>query len=169
MSKICVFFVSMYNIVFIYILYYKMSMNRIKTLINELIAKHTIVFFAIIIIIIIFAGTTAFYNIEWWSFFNSLYFTSVTLSTIWYGDMAPITVSGKIVAMFYGFMWAPLFIGFTWLVFQSKLKKLLQASIHAYHKEAKEAEKIALELSKENKEQNKKIKKIEEEIENNNQ
>jgi len=27
--------------------------------------------------------------------------------------MAPLTVTGKIVAVFYGFMGAPLFIGFT--------------------------------------------------------
>ncbi|MEI7918644.1 MAG: potassium channel family protein [bacterium] len=41
---------------------------------------------------------------EDWSFFNSLYFTSVTMSTIGYGDMAPVTCAGKLVAMFYGFM-----------------------------------------------------------------
>ncbi len=79
--------------------------------------------------------------------------------------MAPVTCAGKLVAMFYGFMWAPLFIWFTGIVFQSKLKKMLQASIHAYHKEAKEAEKIALEMERSNKRQNKKIKEIQEEIE----
>ncbi|MEI7918645.1 MAG: hypothetical protein WCH65_00025 [bacterium] len=42
---------------------------------------------------------------------------------------------------------------------------MLQASIHAYHKEAKEAEKIALEMERSNKRQNKKIKEIQEEIE----
>ena len=141
-------------------------MHTIKIFANEFIAKYTILFFIVIILIVIFAGTVAFYNLEWWSFFNSLYFTSVTMSTIWYGDMAPATYAGKIVAMFYGFMWAPLFIGFTGLVFQSKLKKLLQASIHAYHKEAKEAEKLALQLTQQNRRQNKKIKKIEEEVEN---
>jgi len=43
---------------------------------------------------------------------------------------------------------------------------MLQTSIHAYHKEAKEAEKMALQMEKENKRQNKKIKQIEEEVEN---
>ena len=43
---------------------------------------------------------------------------------------------------------------------------MLQTSIHAYHREAKEAEKIALQMEKSNKRQNKKIKKIEEELEN---
>lgn len=88
-------------------------MHVVKKFFNELIAEHTILFFILIILIVIFAGTVAFYNIEGWSFFNSLYFTSVTMSTIGYGDMAPITHAGKVVAMFYGFMGAPLFIGFT--------------------------------------------------------
>jgi voltage-gated potassium channel len=88
-------------------------MHIIKRFLNELIARHTILFFVIIILIVILAGTLAFYNLEEWSFFNSLYFTSVTMSTIGYGDMAPITHAGKVVAMFYGFMGAPLFIGFT--------------------------------------------------------
>ncbi len=140
-------------------------MHAIKRFFNELIAEHTILFFIMIILIIILIGTIAFYNLEGWSFFNSLYFTSVTMSTIGYGDMAPITHAGKLVSMFYGFMGAPLFIGFTWIVFQSKFQKILKASIHAYHKEAKEAEKIALELEKENKKQDKEIKEIQDEVE----
>jgi len=142
-------------------------MHVVKKFFNELIAEHTILFFILIILIVIFAGTVAFYNIEGWSFFNSLYFTSVTMSTIGYGDMAPITHAGKVVAMFYGFMGAPLFIGFTWIVFQSKFQKMLKASIHAYHKEAREAEKLALELEKEDKKQNEEIKEIQEEVQEN--
>lgn len=140
-------------------------MHAIKRFFNELVATHTILFFVLIILLVILAGTIAFYNIEGWSFFNSLYFTSVTMSTIGYGDMAPITHAGKVVSMFYGFMGAPLFIGFTWIVFQSKFQKMLKTSIHAYHKEAKEAEKLALELEKENKKQDKEIKEIQEEVE----
>jgi len=140
-------------------------MHIIKKYLNEFIAKYTIPFFLLIVIIVILVGSIAFYNIEWWSFFNSLYFTSVTMSTIGYGDVVPVTHAGKLVAMFYGFMGAPLFVGLTWIFFQSKLQKMLQKSIHAYHKEAKEAEKLEIELTQQNKKQNKKIKKIEEEME----
>jgi hypothetical protein len=42
---------------------------------------------------------------------------------------------------------------------------MLQTSIHAYHREAKEAEKMALQMEKENKIQNKEIKEIEKEME----
>lgn len=44
---------------------------------------------------------------------------------------------------------------------------MLQASIHAYHKEAKEAEKISIQLAKENRKQDKQIKHIQEEVEEN--
>lgn len=142
-------------------------MHIIRKYLNEFIAKYTILFFIMVVLIVIFAGTIAFYNLEGWSFFDSIYFTSVTMSTIGYGDMAPLTHAGKLVAMFYGFMGAPLFIGFTWLLFQSKLKKMLQASIHAYHKEAREAEKISLQLEKQNRKQDKQIKEIQEEVQEN--
>ncbi len=140
-------------------------MHILKLYFNKFIAKYTILFFVIIIIFVIFIGTIAFYNIEWWSFFNSLYFTSVTMSTIGYGDIVPLTHAGKLIAMFYGFMGAPLFVWFTWIAFQSKIQKMLKTSIHTYHKEAKEAEDLAIQLRKENKVQNKKIKKIEQEVE----
>ena len=139
-------------------------MHIIKKYFNEFIAKYTILFFISVVICIIFIGTVAFYNIEGRSFFNSLYFTSVTMSTIWYWDIAPITHAGKLVAMLYGFMGAPLFVGLTWIFFQSKLQKMLQASIHAYHREAKEAEELALQMQKSNKRQNKEINKIEKEV-----
>lgn len=61
-------------------------------------------------------------------------------------------------------MWAPLFMWLAWLLFQSRLHKLVKSSIHAYHKEIKEAENMALEAQKENKQQNKKIKWIQEEV-----
>jgi hypothetical protein len=79
------------------------------------------------------------------------------MSTIGYGDMAPLTHGGKIVSIIYGFMGAPLFIGLTGLFFQSKFQKLIKNSVHAYHREVKEAEKIAEQTEKE-------IKKIQEQL-----
>jgi len=51
------------------------------------------------------------------------------------------------------------------LLFQSRLHKLVKWSIHAYHKEIKEAEKFARQTKNEIKKQNKKIQVIEEEVE----
>ena len=86
------------------------------------------------------------------------------MSTIWYGDMAPITHGGKIVAIIYWFMGAPLFIWLTGLIFQTRFQKLIKHSIHAYHREAKEAEMIALQNQKEIRKEEKEIEEIHDEV-----
>lgn len=78
--------------------------------------------------------------------------------------MAPVTHGGKIIAIIYGFMWAPLFIGLTWLLFQTRFQKLIKHSIHAYHKEAKETEAIALANQKALQRQEKRIEEIHKEV-----
>ena len=57
-------------------------MHIIKKYLNEFIAKYTILFFLFGGICVILVGTLAFHIIEGRSFFKSLYFTSVTMSTI---------------------------------------------------------------------------------------
>lgn len=106
-----------------------------------MLANHSVLLFAGIILVIVFIGTLSFYFVEGWGMFNSFYFTTVTMATVGYGDMAPITHAGKIVAIFYWFMGAPMFIGLTWIILQSKFQKVVKNSIHEYHKELKEAQK----------------------------
>jgi len=111
-----------------------------------MLANHSILFFTVIIVIIVLIGTLSFHFVEWWGMFNAFYFTTVTMATVGYGDMAPITHAGKIVAIFYWFMGAPMFIGLTWIILQSKFQKVVKNSIHEYHKEIKEAQKEAEKL-----------------------
>lgn len=122
---------------------------QIKKAFNNFIANHSILFFIWIMIIIVIIWTIGFHFIEWRDFFNAFYFTTVTMSTIGYGDMAPLTHSGKLMAIVYGFMWAPIFIWLTGLFFQSRFQNLVKTSIHNYHKEIKEAEKLSNELKNE--------------------
>ena len=138
--------------------------EKIKRFFTHILANHSVLFFACIVVIIVLIGTTAFYFIEWRDIFNSFYFTSATMSTIWYGDMAPITHAGKTLSIIYGFMGAPLFIWLTWLFFQSRFQSLVKNSIHNYHKEIKEAEKLSKEFEKENKLQKEKIEEIKEDL-----
>lgn len=137
---------------------------RIKKFFIHTIANHSVLFFIGIIIFVVIIGSILFHIAEGRNFFDCFYFTSVTMSTIWYGDMAPATYGGKIIAMIYGFMGAPLFIGLTGLIFQSNFQKMVKSSIHAYHKEVKETEKLAEEVAKHNKIQDQKIEEIQEEI-----
>ncbi len=121
-------------------------MYTFKRFINHMLANYSILFFGSIIIIIVTIGTLCFHFIERRDLFHSFYFTTVTMATVGYGDMAPITYGGKILAIFFWFMGAPLFIGLTGIILQSKFQKIVRGSIHEYHKELKEAAKAAKKL-----------------------
>ncbi|MCX6823382.1 MAG: potassium channel family protein [candidate division SR1 bacterium] len=139
--------------------------HRIKYFLNEFISEFPVLFFISIIIVLVFTGTILFSCIEHRTIFNSFYFTSITMSTIGYGDIFPLTHAGKVIAIIYGFMGAPLFVGLTGLFFQNKFQVLVKHSIHAYHKEAREAELLALQNQKTIKKEEAEIKKIEKEEE----
>lgn len=113
-----------------------------------MLANHSILFFGSIIVLIVIIWTLCFHFVEQRDLFHSFYFTTVTMATVGYGDMAPLTNWGKILAILYGFMGAPLFIGLTWIILQSKFQKIVKWSIHEYHKEIKEAAKAAKQLGK---------------------
>jgi len=50
---------------------------------------------------IIGIGTGAFMHLEGWSLIDALYFCVVTITTIGYGDLAPVTDSGKLFNIVY--------------------------------------------------------------------
>ena len=138
--------------------------RQLKRFFNEFIGEYPILFFATLIIIIVIIGTFCFHFVEKRDVFHSFYFTTVTMATVGYWDMAPLTYGGKVLSIIYWFMWAPLFIGLTWVILQSKFQKLIKHSIHAYHKEVKEAEELVLENQKAIKKEQKDIEEIHEEV-----
>jgi len=42
-----------------------------------------------LIIIVLFTGTMIYHNLEGWSYVDSLYFSTTTLTTVGYGDLTP--------------------------------------------------------------------------------
>jgi len=68
-----------------------------------------------LIVLLLVVWTLLIHLFEWIGYFNSLYFSVITLAGIGYGDIAPLTVGGKIVAMVYGLIGVPLFV-VAWLL-----------------------------------------------------
>ncbi len=53
-----------------------------------------VIFFAVLI-----SGTLIFTSLEGWSFLNAFYYVIVTIATVGYGDIHPITSTGKVFAI----------------------------------------------------------------------
>ena len=46
-------------------------------------------------------GTVVYHFLEGWSYLDSVYFCTITLATVGYGDLTPTTPEAKIFTMFY--------------------------------------------------------------------
>ena len=69
----------------------------------------TLVLFAGAILAI---GTYSYHMIEKWSWLDSFYFSSITLTTVGYGDLTPKTDGGKIFTIIYIFVGVGVILGF---------------------------------------------------------
>jgi uncharacterized protein (DUF2062 family) len=58
------------------------------------------------------------------SYFNAFYFTVITTATIWFGDLVPMTIAGKILTMGYAIFYVPLFLYAMNIVFQSNFQRM---------------------------------------------
>ena len=56
------------------------------------------------IAVLLIFGTFLFQLLEGWSTLNAFYFTGITMLTIGYGDLYPVTTAGKIAVVFFGFI-----------------------------------------------------------------
>lgn len=57
-------------------------------------------------------GTIFYSNVEGWHWFDSLYFSVVTLATVGYGDLTPQTTLGKLFTMIYIFLGIGVLVAF---------------------------------------------------------
>ncbi len=60
----------------------------------------SLLFFVIVILLI---ETFFYHKIEGWRWLDSFYFSSISLTTVGYGDLSPQTDAGKIFTVFYIF------------------------------------------------------------------
>jgi len=69
----------------------------------------SLVFFVLVILII---GTIFYHHFEGWRWLDSFYFSSISLTTVGYGDLAPKTDIGKIFTIIYIFSGVGVILGF---------------------------------------------------------
>jgi voltage-gated potassium channel len=65
-----------------------------------------------ILVSLLVAGTIAFHVVEGWGWLDSLYFSVVTMATVGYGDLHPVTALGKILTMLFIVLGLGVLVGF---------------------------------------------------------
>ena len=63
--------------------------------------KHRIFSLLALVVVMLGAGTIIYSHLEGWSFIDSLYFSTVTMTTIGYGDLTPTTPTSKLFTILF--------------------------------------------------------------------
>lgn len=97
---------------------------------NSLAESRKLAYACLALITVLCSGTVGFHLIEGWSFFDGLYMTVVTLSTVGYGETHPLSTGGRILAMlliFFGVGILTTFVGiFTQHLFERQFFWVLE-------------------------------------------
>ena len=116
---------------------------------QRFIAVHALSLAVLVILFFIFAGAIVFHLVEWWSYFDSIYYTVVTVTTIWYGDFTPITTLGKIFTMIYAMTWVPIFIVLAWFMLENRFNRRIKRYLFNVHREIQNTEHKVEEIEEE--------------------
>lgn len=66
----------------------------------------------VLVLVTLAAGTLFYWQIEGWTLLDAFYFSSITLTTVGYGDISPVTDAGKLFTVFYLFTGIGLIVAF---------------------------------------------------------
>lgn len=94
-----------------------------------MIPSKRIFFLFLLIAPVILGGTVFFHFVEGWSWVDSYFFSVITLSTVGYGSLVPVTTLGKIGTTFF------IFVGLGIFAFVIQQFGRITAERHAAHSE----------------------------------
>ncbi|MFH1151637.1 MAG: potassium channel family protein [Nanoarchaeota archaeon] len=99
------------------------------------------IFFAFII-----GGAFAYSSIEGWNMLDAFYFLVMTVTTIGYGDLVPLTGFGKVLTMFYAFFGVATALYLLSSISSSLFKKHVGEQVGEIKRDVKKEEKIKEEV-----------------------
>ena len=99
--------------------------------------------------LIIFGGSFIYSTFEGWNRLDSFYFVVVTVTTIGYGDLAPVTDIGKIFTMFFSFFGVGMAFYFMSQMSKGIFKKHFTKKVHEIKEGIEKEAEIKDEIKKE--------------------
>lgn len=104
-------------------------------------------FFSILLFVgIMVVGTYAYNFVEGWNMLDSAYFVVITVTTIGYGDLVPITNTGKIFTMFFSFFGVAMAFYFFSIIGGALFKKHVAKKVSEMKREVKKEQEIKGEI-----------------------
>jgi voltage-gated potassium channel len=63
-----------------------------------------------LLLLVLISGVAFYTQVEGWSVIDALYFSVITMATIGYGDLSPVTTAGKIFTMLFALVSVGIFV-----------------------------------------------------------
>lgn len=84
--------------------------------------------------LLILTGTVFYHHIEGWTYFDAYYFSVITLATVGYGDLTPVTDLGKLFTTVYIFLGVSTLLSFLTVLAESKPEHSLLRRVTGQHR-----------------------------------